>query len=72
MSKIYYKSNPPKRPQNAQNGRFWVVLGRFGAFLGVLGRFLGVFGRLGCAKLTPLFFDLDLNDLSALAGKITD
>jgi hypothetical protein len=45
MSKIYYKSNPPKRPKNAQNGRFGAFLGRFGAFLGVLGRFLGVFGR---------------------------
>jgi len=39
MSKIYYKSNPPKRPKNARFGRFWGVLGRFGAFWGVLGRF---------------------------------
>jgi len=61
MSKIYYKSNPPKRPKNAQNGRFWGVLGRFGAFLGVLGRFLGVFGRLmRVQKMRPLFFQVDL------------
>jgi hypothetical protein len=32
MSKIYYKSNAQKRPNNAQNGRFWGVFGRFGAF----------------------------------------
>jgi hypothetical protein len=42
MSKIYYKSNPQKRPKNAQNGRFWGVLGRFWAFWGVLWAFLGV------------------------------
>jgi hypothetical protein len=41
MSKIYYKSNPQKRPKNAQNGRFWGVLGRFG---GVLGRFWALWG----------------------------
>jgi hypothetical protein len=42
MSKNYYKSNAQKRPKNAQNGRFWGVLGRFWAFLGVLGRLMRV------------------------------
>ena len=36
MSKIYYKSKPPKTPQKRPKRAFW----------GVLGRFLGVFGRL--------------------------
>jgi len=53
--KISYKSNPPKRPKNAQNRRFWGV---FGAFWGVLGRFLGVVGRLMKKKNATLFFDL--------------
>jgi hypothetical protein len=42
MSKIYYKSNAQKRPENAQNGRFWGVLGRFWALRGVFWAFLGV------------------------------
>jgi hypothetical protein len=50
MSKIYYKYNPQKRPENGQNGRFGAFWGVFGAFLGrfwgVFGRLLGVFGRL--------------------------
>jgi hypothetical protein len=56
MSKIYYKSNAQKRPKNAQNGRFWGVLGRFWAFWGVFGRF-GAFdaGPASRKKATPIF-----------------
>jgi hypothetical protein len=39
MSKFCYKSNAQKRPKNAQNGRFWGVLGRCGAFYGRFGAF---------------------------------
>jgi hypothetical protein len=42
MSRIYYKSNAQKRPENAQNWRFWGGFGRFWAFWGVFWAFLGV------------------------------
>jgi len=63
MSKIYYKYNPQKRPENGQNGRFGAFLGRFwGVFGAFLGRFWATFGRFWAFDAGPknvtLFFDL--------------